>query len=360
MNMMPQQVADQLIGGREFLETPLLLGLDGQLLALRSNSAELLDKLRTYFAHVVVNSGEPDITVLAVERDAPQLDLPYEDWPREPGKTGRKEASLDLPGARLIYKVRTGMTFLQSDELRIAAGPCVDNDNQVINFINNQYMTWLQRDGWLNCHAAALSINGGALAMAGFSGGGKSTLMLHMLEHPDTAFITNDRLFIRQQEAKVESCGIPKLPRINPGTILHNPRLAPMLSAEEKKRLQAMPRAELWDLEQKYDADIETLYGAGRIETKPCPLRAFMVLNWQRDSDEPLSVERVDLRQRKDLLAAIMKSPGPFYQHADGQFHQGRAPFDEQAYLSVLENVPVYEARGGIDFDTLAERYLKL
>ncbi|TCK09212.1 HprK-related kinase B [Marinobacterium mangrovicola] len=360
MNSMPQEIADQLIEGREFLDTNLLLALDGQQIQVRSNSEELLARLRGYFAHIVVESGEPDITVLAVERDAPQLDFPYEDWPREPGKTGRKDACQDLPGARVIHKVRTGMTFLQSDSLRIAAGPCVENDNQVINFINNQYMTWLQRNGWRNCHAAALSINGGGLAMAGFSGGGKSTLMLHMLEHPETAFISNDRLFIRRNGDGVECVGIPKLPRINPGTILNNPRLAPMLSAEEQQQLQAMPKAELWDLEQKYDADIDSLYGKGRIETQSCPLRAFMVLNWNRDSDEPLSVERADLSQRKDLLAAIMKSPGPFYQDADGAFHQGRAPFDEKAYLAVLESVLVYEARGGVDFDALAERYLNL
>lgn len=364
MNMMPQEIAERLIGSRAFLDTSLLLALDGQLLAVRSNSEELLKRLSGYFAHILVESGEPDITVLAVERHAPQLDFPYEDWPREPGKRGRKDACQDLPGARVIYKVRTGMTFLQSDSVRIAAGPCVENDNQVINFINNQYMTWLQRNGWLNCHAAALSINGEGLAMAGFSGGGKSTLMLHMLEHPDTAFASNDRLFIRQSaegvNAEVECVGIPKLPRINPGTILNNPRLAPMLSAAEQEKLRAMPRAELWDLEQKYDADIETLYGTGRIESSRCPLRGFMVLNWDRDSNDALNVERVDLSQRKDLLAAIMKSPGPFYQNAEGRFHQGRAPFDEAAYLAVLENVPVYEARGGVDFDALAKRYLKL
>ena len=44
--------------------------------------------------------------------------------------------------------------------------------------------------------------------------------------------------------------------------------------------------------------------------------------------------------------------------NAQGRFHQDDATFDEQAYLDILASVPVYEARGGVDFDALAERYL--
>lgn len=260
----------------------------------------------------------------------------------------------------MIHKVRTGMTFLQSATFRIAAGPCLANDNQVINFINNQYMNWLQQEGCLNCHAAALTRNGRALAMAGFSGGGKSTLMLHMLEHEGTAFMSNDRLFISQHQNEVRAQGIPKLPRINPGTIVHNPRLHSLIPAAERVQLARLPAAQLWNLEQKYDADITRLYGPGRIESGSCPLAAFMVLNWSRGSDQPLQVARVDLGERRDLLAAIMKSPGPFYQNRDGAFQRDTREFDEVPWLRLLERIPVYEARGGVDFAALAAHYLEL
>lgn len=84
-----------------------------------------------------------------------------------------------------------------------------------------------------------------------------------------------------------------------------------------------------------------------------------MVLNWQRDTDQPLQVEAVDLNQRRDLLSAIMKSPGPFFQHRDGRFQSDDQRFDETAYLQVLQSVPVYEARGRVDFAALAQRYLE-
>ena len=79
-------------------------------------------------------------------------------------------------------------------------------------------------------------------------------------------------------------------------------------------------------------------------------MAAFIVLNWQRDADEPVALRQVDLGARRDLLAAIMKSPGPFYQYRDGHFHRDDAAFDEAAYLAALAGVPVYEVTGGVDF----------
>jgi HprK-related kinase B len=96
---------------------------------------------------------------------------------------------------------RYGHGFLQSQSEKIAAGPCLGNDIQVINVINNQYMTWLQQRDWLIFHASALVKDNKAYAIAGFSGGGKSTLMLHLLEQDETCFMINDRLFIKQARA---------------------------------------------------------------------------------------------------------------------------------------------------------------
>ena len=134
----------------------LTLALSGCTLRLRSNSTELLAVLADYFSHVASDPVTPDIDIIAIERDAPELAIDFIDWKREPGKTGRKDSYADLPGGRLVRKVRTGMVFLQSEGHRIAAGPCLKYNNQVINFINSQYMNWLQNRGWLICHAAGL------------------------------------------------------------------------------------------------------------------------------------------------------------------------------------------------------------
>jgi HprK-related kinase B len=336
----------------------LYLGMGDCSLRLRSNSAQLLEGLRGYFAHVVSAAQSPDIDVIAVERDVVDIGEDFIDWKREPGKTGRKDACLDIPDGRLIRKVRTGMLFLQSEKCRIAAGPCIEHDSQVINFINAQYMNWLQQRSWLICHAAAMVYQGRGFAIAGFSGGGKSTLMLNLLDNDSVSYITNDRLFIKKRAGEARAVGIPKLPRINPGTIVHNARLQQLIEPQRRESLLALPPKELWELEDKYDVDVETVYGAGRI-VQEAPLSAFLVLNWRRDADTALQLAAVDLANRRDLLAAIMKSPGPFYQYADGSFFQDDTPFDEQVYLDALEGVSVFEARGRVDFDGLTRRFIE-
>ncbi|MDX1698293.1 MAG: HprK-related kinase B, partial [Thiohalobacterales bacterium] len=353
MNTSPEAVAALLQDGAPLCDEALFLAPGGCRMRVRSNSAALIAALGDYFSHVVTAATDPEIDILAIEREAPETGFTFVDWKREPGKTGRKDSYVDLPGGRIVRKVRTGMVFLQSERYRVAAGPCRQYDNQVINFINSQYMNWLQQRGWLICHAAALVCRGRGLAIAGFSGGGKSTLMLHLLDDDGVSYLTNDRLFLRAGPQGTRARGIPKLPRINPGTIVHNRRLQALIPPGEREALLALPPEQLWELEDKYDVHIDRLYGAGRMVDE-ATLDVLLILNWQRDSTAGVGVERVDLAQRRDLLAAVMKSPGPFYQHTDGHFQRDTDGFDESAYLDTLADVAVYEARGGVDFPALA------
>jgi len=352
-----ETIAAMLQGDARLCGDNLILAIGDCTLQVRSNSAKLLAGLRRYFAHVAVASAQPDMEVIAIEREAPETGIRFVDWNREPGKTGRKDSCFDLHGARVIRKVRTGMVFLQSETLRMAAGPCLEYDNQVINFINAQYMNWLQHRGWRICHSAGLVYHDRCFGIAGFSGGGKSTLMLHLLDHESVNYLTNDRLFVRRVAGQTRAAGIPKLPRVNPGTIVHNARLQELIPEERRVELLAMPVDELWKLEEKYDVFIDQVYGEGRTVPE-APLGGYLVLNWRRDSDAALRVEPVTLGQRRDLLGAIMKSPGPFYQYPDGGFHRDDAVFDEPAYLDALQGVAVFEVSGGIDFAALAGRCL--
>ena len=206
---------------------------------------------------------------------------------------------------------------------------------------------------------SALAANERAIGFAGFSGGGKSTLMLHLMEQSGVDYLTNDRLFVRRDGEHVRARGIPKLPRVNPGTIIGNPRLHGLISQAEYDRFAAMPRDQLWDLEQKHDVHIDRVYGPGRIAPES-PLAALVVLNWRRDDNSEASLEQIDLAQRPELLATIMKSPGPFYQHADGHFHADDAAFDDAAYLQVLQGVPVFEVTGRVNFPLISERVAAL
>lgn len=350
-----RQAATLLRGDYRLEDDVLYIQTSGFCLAVRSNSRSFLQQLRNYFAHLVTDACEADVTVEAYDTDVLEIDLDWKDWAREPGKMGKKDAYFELSEGRLLRKVRTGMVFLQSQDNVIARGPCSRLDNQVINFINSQYMNWLQQQEWLICHASGLDVGGRGIAMAGLSGGGKSTLMLAMMDYQDVCYVTNDRLFIRREGEKVRAVGIPKLPRINPGTIVNNPVLHGLIDPERRAALLALPREELWHLEEKHDVMVSKIYGNDRI-TEQVDLDAFLVLNWSHDSEEPTSLTEVILESRTDLLPAIMKSPGPFYQFADGGFYQDSMQLEEQAYLDALKGVTILEASGRVDIAGLEKQ----
>lgn len=318
------------------------LRVGGCSIAVLSNSDELIAELQRYYRFCSTETASPDITVTALEADVPRLQLAFADWPREPGKDRRKEQYAQVDGGRVVHKVRTGMQFVFGDSARLAIGPCNANPNQVINFVNAQYMTWLLDRGWLLCHAAGLSDGARGLAIAGLSGGGKSTLMLHLLQ-PGRAYVSNDRVLVHATEAGVEMSGVPKLPRINPGTALNHPRLRQILPEARRAALAAIPESELWDLEEKYDVIIDEVFDdvAFRVDS---PLSALVILNWDRGSTEPTRFEPADLQVRPDLLGAVVKSPGPFHLPTTD------IEVDAAAYLAELGTVPVWEVRGGVDF----------
>ena len=349
-------VVATLVGDHVLIKEPLCLLIDGFCIHVHSNSDELLDTLRHYFGAMCVDLIKSDIEIIAVQRDALELDIDFVDWLRESHKMDRKDSYVDFDGVRVLRKVRTGMVFLQSESYRIATGPCVANENQVINFINAQYMNWLQHQDWLICHAAALVHNGRTYAFAGFSGGGKSTQMLHLLNAENTAYMTNDRLFIRREKNFTNAAGIPKLPRINPGTIVHNSKLNGLISVQQKKEFLTMPQQDLWELEDKYDVFVDEIYGPDRIVLS-APLEALIILNWQQGNEQPMSIEKVDIAERRDLLPAVMKSPGPFYQRMDGSFSQDSRVPQEQNYIDALQNNTVYEVKGKADFVGLTDYF---
>ena len=76
---------------------------------------------------------------------------------------------------------------------------------------------------------------------------------------------------------------------------------------------------------------IDALYGEGRLQFE-APLKALLILNWSRHDQSDVSLHRVNLRQRRDLLQAILKSPGPFYQTVKGEFISDDYQADADAY----------------------------
>ncbi|MAI48979.1 MAG: hypothetical protein CBB92_03545 [Flammeovirgaceae bacterium TMED32] len=351
------EAKEYLSKGVELLPEVLEFEFAGWGIRIRSNTASLLRKLEFYFRNFPRVTAKIQAEVIALERSPVEIGLAYTDWQRETGKIGRKDAIWDLSDGRLVHKVRTGMLFLQSENERFAIGPCLSNDNQVINFINAQYMNHLLQQDWQICHAAGVVRNDRALAVAGFSGGGKSTLMLRLMDGEAIRFLTNDRLFVRRDGAETLAAGIPKMPRINPGTALNNPRLVTLLPDARRKALSQLDQSALWDIEEKYDVDVATKYGEDRIAER-ADLAGFLILNWSRDASTPCRIEPIDIFDRRDLLAAVMKSPGPFYQLAEGVMLENGTPCVEEHYLAAFSEIPFFEATGMIDFDGAASQCL--
>lgn len=331
----------------------LRLCFGGHRIDVLSNSHELVDVLRTYFSAFDEGNHdrEADLVVRAHQMSPPELGLDFVEWTREPGKQGRKEAYCDLSDGRVVLKVRTDMQFLVGESLRVAFGDCLANPNQIVNFVNFQYTAHLMNQGRVLCHAAGV-VEGKerprGLGLAAVSGGGKSTLALHLMS-AGLSFTSNDRLLVGASASGVEMTGVPKHPRINPGTVMGNPDLSTVIGIERQRELEQMPSAQLWELEEKYDALVDRLYGAGRIVLH-APIEAFVVLTWSPRSTEPTRFEPVELASRPDLLDAIMKSPGPFFRPTTGSAPTGFVPPDPAPYLETLGNLPVFEGSGNADF----------
>lgn len=337
----------------------LHLRFGGARILVRSNSKALTDKLAAYYRDFLddASGGQkaaPDIEVRALELPEVDLGLPLAPKPPEPGKKRIKEEFLDLPDGRVVRKRLTGMVYLFGDGLQLALGPCLANDNQVVNFINNRYIERLIKAGSLLFHASGIAKGGKGLCLAGFAGMGKSTLALEIMRQ-GTDFVSNDRVMVERAGTGLVMHGLPKMPRVNPGTVLNNPDLSPVIPAEERTRFEAMPPAELWDLEHKYDAFIDECFGSGKFRLD-CPMAGLVLLNWKR-VDAPMTASRIDLPQRRDLMPAFMKELGLFFEMDEATRNRD---FSEEAYLAMLGDCPVYELSGGVDFAAAADFCLTL
>ncbi|WP_319380910.1 HprK-related kinase B [Thiomicrorhabdus sp.] len=366
------------------IEQELPLQADGLRLELLSypidlfgNSPELMAILADYFGTLAHPIKQADIHQTPAQRihlyqtDKTQeliTRCPWKDWQREAGKSGRKDAIYDSEyqgqPVRLLHKVKTGMLFLQpmpeKTSLHAASfGDAEQHPNQIVNFILTQYLNHHLRTGWLLAHTSGMLLDGTGIAFAGLSGGGKSTLMLHLLsqDRHSSNFISNDRLLLQADAETIRMRGIPKQPRINPGTIVHNPKLHPLLDETRRAGFLQMDSEELRYLEQKFDADVDRLFGPGCYRQE-ANLDLLVILNWQLNPSLPTELKDVKLEERPDLIPAVMKTPGPFFADDKGFLKNGEQP-QREAYRKLLNKCRVVELSGHIDFERAQQLILQ-
>jgi HprK-related kinase B len=325
---------------------------------VRTNSPVLVEELRTYWREFLAPAGAAPVVVTALQTPTPSFATALQEPPLERGKKRIKERYLDLPDGRIVHKVRTGMVFAFDAGRHLGFGPCETNANQIVNFVNNRLISLRLNEGDALCHASGVALGDAGLAMAGFAGAGKSTLSLHLMDHADAlCFVSNDRVLVAREDAGVRMRGIPKHPRINPGTALANPRLQHIVAPDDAARFRAMPIDELWDLEHKYDALIDDCFAPGRF-VPAARLTGFVVLAWSRHETAPTRFDVERIEDRPDLLEAIMKPAGLFHLPG-GRSGTTPQPPDPAHYHRVLAGVPILAFTGQVDFDYARARCME-
>lgn len=307
---------------------------------ITANTKEVIDKLNRYFKKWLVNTNiKADYEIFAVETEVPEFDLEFKDY-ITPGKSKIKESSVETRLGILIKKNRTGMHFIENEGKHYIFGPTKSFTNQIINYAGALYMQHMLNDNTQLFHAAAVAKNNDGIVIAAPSGKGKSTTALKLLNE-GLDFVSNDRVMLSKENESYVLYGVPKYPRVNPGTLLNNDKLKHLLSNPTK--YENMSREELWQWEEKHDVFLEPIYGEDVYKLK-AKAKALLIIDWG-DSNESLKLEKIKLQEHTYLLPEIMKLPALYTPKA----LTDKLNFKEDNYIEFLANLPVYRLHGEID-----------
>jgi HprK-related kinase B len=319
-------------------------------LRLVTNEAEIWARLRAYYRAWLspLSSAAPLLTVKLIQGGPLDADG-FVDVRRGEGRRV-KEAVRDIAGRRLILKRATGVVMGIASDHAFAVGDLLSFLNQGINLINACYARIIVERGSVLLHASAVSWGGRTAALAGPPGAGKSTSALHLVE-AGFQFLSNDRVLARAVRTGVEALGYPKQPRVNPGTLLHHPRLAGLLKPQDAEELGALSPEALWQLERKSDVDVDAIYGAGTFELTG-QMEALLLLKW-RPGQAGVATRRLEPPEAMANLPLFQKDLGVF----DAGRRTGRldAVAELARYAAVLERVTTVEVTGGVDFSALVD-----
>jgi HprK-related kinase B len=295
-------------------------------------------RLESYFDAFVARKGKASaVQVDALVGLAPDVGLDFTPW-----NARGKDSFADGPRGRFIRKERTGVLIeARAGRWRIT-GDLHRNFSQLVNVLGVVYGLSILDRGGAMLHASAVVRDGAALAIIGQSGTGKSSTAVRLLEL-GFDFLSNDRVIIEARRGGLIAHGLPKLPRVNPGTLLMGDRTKTLLDGAKRHRYQRLPADELRQVEDKYDLDVrETL---GRAWQLSAPLRCAIVLSWRAGHDE-LVLQRLEPGQALEAMRAAAKSFGAFDQRLSER--------GDDALRRAAATLPVYRAAGDFDPARLA------
>lgn len=278
---------------------------------VNTNSLRLAGRLQSYFTRFLARPGTPPTaTIDAVAAPAVYDPARMQEWRPRPDRVP-KESYYDDDGARLILKNRTGILITVSPGGSTVAGDVEQHWNQVVNLIGTMFGIAMQDGGYAMLHASAVVRTDGddALIFLGNSGSGKSSLALQLIEHGGYDYVSNDRVLIKPVGDAIELIGIPKKPRVNPGTLLASDALRRFVSMPRRRQYEALSSEKLWELEEKTDVDVESALGVRwRLSAKLA--RAYS-LEW-KPRGEGLDCDVLDPEAALAAMRATAKDFGCF------------------------------------------------
>jgi HprK-related kinase B len=309
-----------------------------------TNDTDVWTALGRYYAPYVTGPTRTPAAQVSLIQGPVEHTADFVDVPRAP-RQRVKEAVCEGSGGRLILKRQTGVVMGLWPGRAFAAGDLRTHLNQAVNLVNACYAKTVMTRGSVLLHASAVARADRAVVLAGVPGAGKSTAALHLVE-AGLRFVSNDRVLAGTDGDVVEVRGYPKQPRVNPGTLLHHPRLVALLGPEERAALGGMDRWALWNLEAKRDVDLDAIYGPGTVRLR-ARMQALVLLKWRLDG-RGLDVRRLDVDEALAEAAVFEKDLGVF--DLDRAPH---APAAAARYRGVLRRVPVIAVTGAPDFAAL-------
>ncbi|HXX39902.1 MAG TPA: HprK-related kinase B [bacterium] len=332
-------------------DASLALEITGVSLRVHTNAPAVRERLGRYFAAYAVEDPGPGASDVFLFSGTPVYDPSrMSDVPRRSRADTVKEAFYDAPDARIVLKRRTGVVIYVAEPFHYIVGDLEANFNQAVNMIMMVFAKTLLRRGYIMLHASAILGETGGIAFASPSGSGKSTLALMLLEQRHH-LVSNDRLLLRPMPGGVEMIGVPKQPRVNPGTLLRVPSLTRLLPADEVTRYRPLPPEQLWVLEHKHDVDVDAIYGPGTVQLRG-RLRAVFLLRWSINS-RGWSVHTVPPGERVAALSRVVKGLGVY------DVAPPSAEARDRTLAAACETVSVYEVSGRADLDRLAALVLE-
>jgi HprK-related kinase B len=317
--------------------------------ALKSNNPVFLEAIKTYLGpwETASKGSEGAFVFYAFEGKADIDCREFADYPPKKGDTP-KESYCDTGQARIILKRRIGMVHFIENKTIATVGNILNYTNQYVNMINEIYIDTLASFGYIPLHASGVSDGENVIIFTSPSGMGKTTLALQMLER-GFKFVSNDRILIcvDVKRRRFEVVGAPKIPRINPGTVLAIPRLHGLMQQEDLERYLTFSYNKLWNIERKFDVNLSEFYGTDALSLDG-KLKGIVLLDWKPRRGET-KIEKLDWGNALNSLERYLR--------IESVFRQRKLTEKEISVklTAISQNVPSFRVTGKANPELMAE-----